>query len=96
MITLQIEHAITDYDTWRQAFDRFAEARRAGGVVRHRINHSIDDANYMVIELDFATAEAASKLREFLTNTVWAAPASAPALVGSPQTRILELLDAAG
>src|SRR6266404_4890292 len=27
MATLRIEHAIHDYDTWQQAFDRFAEAR---------------------------------------------------------------------
>ncbi len=28
MATLHIEHPITDFETWNEAFDRFAEARR--------------------------------------------------------------------
>ncbi len=31
MATLHIEHPITDFDTWRSAFDRFAEARDERG-----------------------------------------------------------------
>jgi hypothetical protein len=27
MATLRIEHPITDFETWKAAFDRFAEAR---------------------------------------------------------------------
>jgi hypothetical protein len=31
--TLHIEHPVTDFDTWRSAFDRFADKRSASGVV---------------------------------------------------------------
>jgi hypothetical protein len=30
MATLRIEHAIYDYESWREAFDGFAEAALAG------------------------------------------------------------------
>ena len=38
MVTLHIEHAITDFGAWKQAFDRFADMRRASGVLRHRVH----------------------------------------------------------
>ena len=31
--TLHIEHAISDYPTWKAAFDRFADARTRGGAL---------------------------------------------------------------
>jgi hypothetical protein len=33
MFTLSIEHRITDFPTWKTAFDRFAEARDQAGVL---------------------------------------------------------------
>jgi hypothetical protein len=89
MVTLQMEHAITDYDTWKQAFDRFAEKRTAAGVRSHRVAKDADDENYLVIELDFDRREQAEAFRTFLVEQVWAIPANAPALNGSPTTRIL-------
>lgn len=91
MRTLQIEHAITDYDTWRSAFDRFADARRNGGVVGHRVSRPVDDPNYVVIDLDFETADKAEAFLGFLRTSVWPVPANAPALAGAPQARILEV-----
>jgi hypothetical protein len=55
MATLQIEHPITDFGTWKAAFDRFAEARANSGVRGHRILRPVDDAHYVVIDLDFQT-----------------------------------------
>lgn len=46
MVTLHIEHAITDYRTWQRAFDRFADVRRANGVLRHRIHRPAEDERY--------------------------------------------------
>lgn len=89
MVTLLMEHAITDYDTWKQAFDRFAARRDAAGVREHRIGKDADDENYLVIELDFDRREQAEAFRTFLVEQVWAIPANAPALKGAPTTRIL-------
>jgi hypothetical protein len=89
MVTLQMEHAITDYDTWKHAFDRFAGKRDAAGVRAQRIHRTADDANYLVIELDFDHPEQAAAFRTFLTEQVWAVPANSPALKGAPTARIL-------
>jgi hypothetical protein len=93
MVTLRIEHAISDFETWKLAFDRFTDMRRNSGVLGHRIHRPADDARYVVIELDFGTHDEAGKFLEFLTTRVWSSPANAPALVGSPKTAILDLVE---
>lgn len=93
MTTLHIEHAITDYETWKAAFDRFAEQRLHAGAVHHRILRPVDDPDYIVIHLDFGTADQARGFLAFLHGTVWSTPANAPALGGTPLTRILDVAD---
>lgn len=94
MATLHIEHPITDFGTWKAAFDRFAEARANSGVCSHRILRPVDDAHYVVVDLDFRTVGEAEKFLGFLQTTVWASTQNAPALAGTPQTRILQPADA--
>jgi hypothetical protein len=89
MPTLHIEHPITDFDTWTDAFNRFAEVRRQAGVRAHRVQRPVDDPNYVVIDLDFDTTTSAASFLRFLNTTVWASPENAPALAGTPKTRIL-------
>ena len=90
MSTLQIEHRITDYATWRAAFDRFAPSRERAGVRAHRIRQPLGDDHYVIVELDFDDAEGARGFLEFLREVVWATPANSPALDGAPEARILE------
>ena len=90
MVTLSIEHAISDFPTWKQAFDRFGEAREKAGVLSHRIRRPVGDPYYVVIELDFAAQENAASFRQFLETVVWANRTASPALVGAPETKILE------
>jgi len=90
MFTLSIEHMITDFPTWKTAFDRFANARDQAGVLAERILRPIDDRKYLVIELVFETKERAEAFRQFLTTIVWSDPDASPALSGRPTTRILE------
>ncbi len=94
MITLRIEHPITDYTVWKRAFDRFSDERRIAGVSSHRVRNPVDDPRYVVIDLDFATAQQAGAFLDVLRTRVWANPASSPALAGEPRTQILETLDA--
>jgi hypothetical protein len=89
MPTLRIEHRITDFETWSAAFNRFADARLQAGVRAHRVQRPIDDPNYVLVDLEFGTTEAAEAFLSFLTTTVWATPENSPALAGTPQTRIL-------
>lgn len=90
MPTLHIEHAITDFTTWRAAFDRFAEFRDKSGVRRHRVQRPVDDPNFVVIDLDFNTIAEADTFLRFLQATVWSSRENSPALAGSPQAKILE------
>jgi len=90
MPTLHIEHAIVDFDQWRAAFDRFADIRQQLGVLEHRIQRPVDDARFVVIDLEFGTTDQAQRFLTFLRDRVWSSPVNAPALVGTPQTRILE------
>jgi hypothetical protein len=89
MTTLRIEHPITDYTTWRRAFDSFGPAREKAGVRQHRVLRPVDDQHYVCVDLDFATVSGAEAFLEFLRTSVWSDPDRAPALVGTPQTRIL-------
>ena len=90
MPTLHIEHGIVDFNLWKAAFDRFADVRRQSGVRAHRVQQPIDDPRYVVIELDFDTADEANAFANFLRDEVWSSRDNAPALAGIPQIRILD------
>lgn len=90
MATLHIEHPITDFDTWVSAFNRFADVRREAGVRAQRVQRPVDDPMYVVIDFDFDTTEEAEAFLHFLNTKVWAIRENAPALVGTPETMILE------
>ena len=89
MYTLHIEHPITDFDVWRQAFARFAPLRLAAGVRSHSVRRPVDDPRYVSIDLDFDTTAGAEAFLQTLRTRVWASPDSSPALAGDPVTRIL-------
>ena len=89
MTTLHIEHPITDYDTWRAAFDSLIDARRKAGVVSGRVARPIDNPHYIVLGLDFDTNEQATAFLRFLETQVWVSATTAPALAGQRRTAIL-------
>ncbi|MEO6019941.1 MAG: hypothetical protein ABIP45_06800 [Knoellia sp.] len=91
MHTLHIEHPITDFATWKGAFDRFAQMRAGAGVRGHRVAQPVDDDHYVVLDLDFDTETEASSFRAFLRTKVWAVPENSPGLAGDPVARILML-----
>ena len=91
MHTLHIEHAVTDFDTWNMAFARFADVRERAGVRHQRVQRPLNDPGYVVIDLDFDTASQAASFLGFLQANVWPSSDNAPALIGTPLTRILEL-----
>ena len=93
MPTLHIEHAITDFDAWTSAFQRFADVRREAGVRSQRVQRPVGDPRYVVIDLDFDTTEEAEGFLRFLRAKVWGTRENSPALAGSPETMILEPAD---
>ena len=91
MVVLHIEHSVSDFGTWQKAFSSYADRRRQAGVKAERICRPTDDERYVVIGLDFDSAEQADRFRQFLINQVWSNPENSPALTGRPSTRILEV-----
>lgn len=90
MTTLHIEHAISDLSLWREAFSRFAAARRDAGVQAERVTQPLDDPHYVVIDLDFTSAPAAEAFLRFLRAQVWSSPQASPALAGEVRALVLE------
>ena len=91
MFTLRIEHPISDFGTWRHAFDSFADMRHRSEVRSHTIRQPVDDPHYVLIDLDFDTAAHAERFLDLLRTRVWVNRDNSPALAGAPITRILEV-----
>ena len=89
MVTLHIEHGITDLNTWLGAFARFEDARKKAGVRAHRVRQPVDDDRYIYIALDFDSVEEAEAFKSFLETKVWASADASPALEGAPKARVL-------
>ncbi len=90
MLTVQIEHAIRDYDGWKAAFDRDPAGREASGVRSYRVCRPVEDPHYVIIELDFDDREAAEA---FVTamRAIW--PEVQGTLIAGPQVRIVECVE---
>jgi ribosomal protein L35AE/L33A len=89
MSTLHIEHPISDFVTWKAAFDRAAPLRVKGHVRSYDIHQPVDDPDYVIVRLEFDDEGAA---HAFLTTLeqLWKNPEATPALRGVPRARILE------
>ena len=92
MTTLRIEHEISDYQTWKTAFDSFAVARAQAGVGSIAIRRPADDPKYVMLDLEFDTAGRAEEFVKFLEQHVWSSATSSPGLAGQPRTRILDVM----
>jgi hypothetical protein len=90
MSTLHIEHRISDFTTWKAAFDEFAPVRLQSGVRSHRIQRPVSDPSYIVLDLDFDGPAEAAAFLEFLQTRVWSSPENSPGLAGDVRTAILE------
>ena len=92
MPILHVEHAITDYDTWKRAFDSDPVQREQSGVRGYRVLRPADDPNYIMLDLEFDNSGEAQSFRAALER-LWGSGRAAPALAGTPQARILETVE---
>ena len=91
MTVLRIEHAVTDYDTWKEAFDSDPVGRERSGVRSYRVLRRAGDPGYVMIDLEFDTSDAAQALLDAMRR-VWAGPARS--LVSGPRAEIAEPVEA--
>ena len=93
MVTLRVELQVSDYDLWKGAFDRDAGGRQRSGMRRYRIFRPTDDQHCVLLDADFDSAKEADTFLEIMRRDVWPDPEKAPAKVGAPQTRIVEVVE---
>jgi hypothetical protein len=90
MVTLRIEHLVPEYNGWKQAFDSDPADRRQSGVLRYEILRSLDDPNYVMIDLELETkAEAEALLSKM--RVIWERVQGA--IMSNPQARIVETVE---
>ena len=90
MVTVQIEHQIRDYASWRAAFDRDPAGRQSAGVRRYRVYRPLGDPNYVIVDLDFDTADAAERFVAVMRG-IWQRVDGT--LIDGPRARIVECVD---
>ena len=91
--TLRVELQVRDYDLWREAFGKDAGGRRQAGMRRYRIFRPTDDDKAVLLDADFDTPDAAEGFLEIMRTRVWPDPEKAPSKIGTPRTRIVELVE---
>jgi hypothetical protein len=93
MHILRIEHQVRDFGAWKQAFENDPVGRERLGVRSHRVLRPTDDPNYVMIDLYFDSSVEAEDFLAALRRDVWPSREAAPALIGDPQTRVVEAVE---
>ena len=88
MVILQIEHAVVNYEAWKQSFDDDQLARKAAGVRSYRIARPVTDSRYVIVELVFDDRRSADRMLESLHN-LWDHD-QGRVVMHDPQSRLVE------
>jgi hypothetical protein len=91
MPTLRIEHTVPDFDGWKRAFDGDPVDRRGSGVRRYQVSRSVDDPNYVMIDLEFDNLEDAEGLLNKMRR-VWGS-SDGQRVMRNPQARIVDTVE---
>jgi hypothetical protein len=85
---LRVEHPVGDFERWREAFDSDPEDRQRSGVHSYRIMRSLEDPNYVLIDLEFKAPEPAEAFLARLRQ-LW----SRVEVMRDPRARVVELVE---
>lgn len=91
MTILHIEHRVRDYDRWKAAFDADPLDRKSSGVSHYRIARSVDDPDYVMVDLELETTTQARKLLASFQDT-W--PRHMGLLIDDPKGRVFDVAEA--
>ncbi|TMB46359.1 MAG: hypothetical protein E6J53_05255 [Chloroflexi bacterium] len=90
MPILRIEHAVPDFAGWKRAFDSDPVDRKGSGVRRYQVSRSVEDPNYVLIDLEFDTLEDAEGLLTKMRR-VW--NGEGQNVMRNPQARIVDTVE---
>jgi hypothetical protein len=90
MYLLRIEHAVPNFEGWKQAFDSDPVGREKMGVRQYQILRAADDPNYVMIDLEFDTVEQAEALLSAM-RSVWSRVEGK--IMTNPKSRIVEKVE---
>jgi hypothetical protein len=90
MPILRIEHAVPDFAGWKRAFDSDPVDRKGSGVRRYQVSRSVEDPNYVLIDLEFDTLEDAEGLLTKMRR-VWSGEGQN--VMRNPQARIVDTVE---
>lgn len=88
MHVLRIEHPVTHFDDWKEAFDGDPLGRQQAGVRRYRVLRQVDDPDYVMIDLEF---EGLGETEAFLAalRDLW----SRVDVMRDPRARVAEIVE---
>jgi ribosomal protein L35AE/L33A len=91
MPTLRIEHSVPDFSGWKRAFDSDPADRKGSGVRRYQVSRSVEDPNFVMIDLEFdSTADAEGLLAKM--RRIWSS-GEGQKVMRNPQARIVESVE---
>lgn len=90
MYSLRIEHPVPSFEGWKKAFESDPIGREKSGVRRYHILRPLDDANYVMIDLEFDTLNQAEAVLAAL-HALWSRVEGQ--VMTNPQARIVEMVE---
>ncbi len=90
MPILRIQHPIQNFENWKQAFDSDPMDRKGSGVNRYEVHRSIEDPNFVMIDLHLDRLSDADALLAKLRQ-LWAGAGAA--VMRDAQAWILETVE---
>jgi hypothetical protein len=87
---LRIEHSVPDFSGWKQAFDGDPADRKGSGVRRYQVLRSVEDPNYVMIDLEFDSLEEAEGLLAKMQR-VWSGDGQR--VMRDPKARIVDSVE---
>ena len=90
MHMLRIEHPVPNFDGWKQAFDSDPVGREKSGVRRYQVLRPVDNPNFVMIDLEFDTAQQAEALLAAM-RVVWGRVEGT--VMTSPKAQIVEVAE---
>jgi len=90
MPIVRIEHAVPNYDMWKQAFDSDPADRKGSGVRSYQVLRSMDDPNYVMIDLEF---DSMSQAEAFLVKMEQIWGGQGKSVMQNPRARIANCVE---